>query len=1478
MNLEPMELIAATEAMSYNSVKPNFVYRNQKSMYLPRGQTKFNTNGVVFLITPNREVSMDVINSKFMLFYKSGYKFYSTPVRYAERVGSHQIRGNKRSIYRREFNENKEVAIRFKTPEELNRMIDADQTSFIYDLGAWHERFFTNRYFRTTKSICQDYMDFLNRRIGEVPCTKYDNKVILIPLDKWFKHDSTLGIRKRDLTNPLSIILLCMYRFPELLTQLTDGFTLILTDEASGCFMKTTIDSTDKKTCKLLYMKLKMQFKKMNCFKVIDEIEAEVEAEATPKEDEEVETFINVTRRLVGNTTTKTNAINTPHKVIASSATNSKPNNETSSDTIEKPKRSVEPTVKSAPKQKKIDIFNIDKEIGNDSSIEDIRDDIDINNQEIDEEISNTVATALSEDESLADGTYTEREAEDIIEDKVKRQVFISKFVPERSARLTAKLESYARKQEEVIKQTVPEMKSKLIDTSHFEEVLTEVHNENIKSNKFTNFDKSYIDKKLKPDLVSCVSKMSEAEIPIFIENIEIEDTSDVLNQQDTYTFHLVDEFGKKHKIVLDIPKIIDNTYVYLGGNRRTILKQRLNRPIVKIAPDTVDICTWYNKCRITRYGQAVDSKTTAIGKAIMGKKHYLKYKVVFGNARVRNKGYRTSLDFDYYARKMVEATIGNTRFIFDLNKLEETLKSFGVKEDIVIDDKLACGYTTSPDGKITVVRCRIDGKNITGDEGINDVILSKLSPSERSDIKLNGSGGQFAYARMKILAKYIPVAFFMLYCVGFSKMMSTCGIAYDIYDNTKENRKHDWGIEKGTIETMDKIIVYDKYPYENSLLMNGLKGLPFHSYSFTELDSKDTYIGWLNNWFSTVNIAPQLDQFKDFLLDDAAKEMLMDFNQPTELIPLLFYAVQLLVNNQYVSETDMTSVRIRSTEIIPNIMYDCVANAYGVFRKSRMMGGSAKINLPRNSVIKALSQSSILDDASVTNPVMSLEKSHTCTVKASTPQFGINLGGQNQSNGMTMARRAYDPTMVGVFGITCTPDAEVGIKRFLTIEPNITSTRGYIESTADQDLDNLNSANLFTFAESLTPPGVRHDDPPRTGMMYSQTSHMVMVDDSTPVLIGNHVESVVPYHMNGDFCFVAKKPGVIHDIKRGIYVVKYDDGTFDSFDTNPVIYKNSSEGAYTEVKFTCKHDIGYRFKKNEVLAMEPRAFTQDENGLTASMNIGVLAKVAIVSSYDIYEDSEPITKKLSERLGTTVIHMKPVTLLSTACIDYIVKIGDRVNTGDPLIKFDNNTGDENVDSFMEAIRKLPGVAEKINESVQPMIKTDESGVIEDIRVYSTVPVDALSPTLQKLIKEYHIKLETKANILEKYRNEGDNNFYKCGQLINETTDPVNAVFGKVKGSYVGEGVLIEIYIKSRDIIKKGDKNTNYCALKGVTSHVIPEGQEPFSESRPDEEISAFIAPLSILSRKTPSIFTNLFGNKVLIELKRKLKEDYLSD
>lgn len=387
----------------------------------------------------------------------------------------------------------------------------------------------------------------------------------------------------------------------------------------------------------------------------------------------------------------------------------------------------------------------------------------------------------------------------------------------------------------------------------------------------------------------------------------------------------------------------------------------------------------------------------------------------------------------------------------------------------------------------------------------------------------------------------------------------------------------------------------------------------------------------------------------------------------------------------------------------------------------------------------------------------------------------------------------------------------------------------------------------------------------------------MIPVEDSSPVLIGNKVESIIPYQMSDEFTIVAKQDGKVIDSIDGIIVIQYKDGTYKSIDTNVEVKKNSSAGFYIESKLICDKKVGDKVKKGEVIAYKDKAFTKNKNDLGASMNLGVLTKVAVVPSWDIFEDSAPVTHKLSERLATVMIDEKAVALDKNCFIQSMVKIGDKVNTGDSLLVFDQTQDDPLVAKFLESIRE--DLREDVIENNISTIKAKKAGEIVDIKIYSTVDIDELHPSLQKIIKEYHSRIKKKERILDKYKNEGDYKFYKSGNLITESTNKlIPDAQGKIKGVKVDEGVLIIFYIKFKDSISKGDKIVHQAALKGVTSHVIEEGLEPYSEYRPDEEISSIIAPLSITARKTPSVFLSMFGNKLLIELKRQLKDMYLNN
>lgn len=1424
------ELTPATE-VAYNGIINNKYYKNQPHFFLPKDT--FGKEIGVVILNPNKDSALRTIESDFIVWRKYGIKYMTTEVMYKDKIGATLVRKNYTMEFPNYYRDELNNYVNFRKTTNLQSHAKT-HLSLIQDTSEWQELYFKYRLNRSILLMCENYWKFTANKIAEtIPfANNYKHRLIYISFDEWRKAGAKIGLTKDCMNNPISMLLVCLYKYQALLKPLVDlKCDILLANEKEHEFIKIklTPDMLNPPSAKQIYAKLKVQLKRMSVFTFIEEYDKEVNTEKVPREEQ-------IKRDII---------INTMVRQFTGGEIHVK---DTDSDLSTSEYEELRNEIKSKEEDEYLS-----------------------QSSELKEEISDTVNNFLDEHPELQDATLAT--VADIVEDEVKEKVLVNKFVPERSKKALKLIEVETEKQNSILSQDIEDMASKIIDTTSFEDAVT-TNNPYITSSKYVNFDRDYNEKKYKKDLDNAVAALSEGDIKVFIEGIDEEDSSDVFNQKKTLTYHLRDEYNHTHTVKIDVPIIIDDCYIYMGGSRKYILKQRIFKPIVKIGPDQVQICTMYNKCTVTRHGKSVDSKTAAIKKELVSKD---KYHVSFGNAKVKNSKYKTTLDFDYISKSITKFNIGNNKFILEIDELINLLKEHGVD------------VTSYEDGTLVPVGYKIvNGKYepIVLTESFSDMLFDMFPDNDRANIKYTKTGqSQFAYARVKILDKDIPVALFALFCKGFDEVMNITGIEYEILANENEVKKKygkDYGFTKGVIQLKDCVIVWSKSPFENQLFMNGLYGLPLESYTYEELNSKDTYIDMLSMYYASANQSMNLDQFKNFLIDPKTKEILTDFGLPTEIVGVFFYACKLLVNNQYTSPNDLINMRIRGNEIIYQIAYQAVVNAYGNYRKSAYRKNPGKISVNQDCVMNALAVASLVEDESILNPVMTLDKTRSVNIKAfvsKTPSTsGISLTGINKTDGYTMAKRAYDDSMIGIFGVTTDHAANNGIIRFLTLEPNITSTNGYIDITPKEDVNELNMAQLMTPVELTTPGTLRHDDPQRAAMMRGQTTKMVLTDDMSPVLIGNKVESIIPYHMHNEFCFVAKQDGKVIDEQDGVYVIEYKDGTHDSFDSNPTIKKNSADGMYVELTFETKLKVGDKFKKNEVLAAEKRAFTKDTDDLSASMNIGVLAKVAITSIDDILEDSEPMTKKLSEQLGYYAIVKKTKALPANARIDRMVKIGDHVNIGDSLIVYDSHNGDEEITKFLNEYSKALGennMQEALVESNSTTMKASDSGEILDIKIYYTVDISELSPSLQKLVKAYNQKVNKKDKFLEKYKNEGDNKYYKCGQLLTETAEKSDTKYGKIKGEEVGDGVLIEIYIKHKDIIKKGDKTTNFCALKGVVSHVIEEGQEPWSEFRPDEEVSAFISPLSILARKTPSIYTNLFGNKVLIELKRKVIKDY---
>lgn len=69
------------------------------------------------------------------------------------------------------------------------------------------------------------------------------------------------------------------------------------------------------------------------------------------------------------------------------------------------------------------------------------------------------------------------------------------------------------------------------------------------------------------------------------------------------------------------------------------------------------------------------------------------------------------------------------------------------------------------------------------------------------------------------------------------------------------------------------------------------------------------------------------------------------------------------------------------------------------------------------------------------------------------------------------------------------------------------------------------------------------------------------------------------------------------------------------------------------------------------------------------------------------------------------------------------------------------------------------------------------------------------------------------------------------------------------------------------------DKIVAQSANKGVVKNIFPEGQAPFSEFRPNEQIHALFAARSFNARMVTSVWVSGAINKAMIELDRAVKD-----
>ena len=970
--------------------------------------------------------------------------------------------------------------------------------------------------------------------------------------------------------------------------------------------------------------------------------------------------------------------------------------------------------------------------------------------------------------------------------------------------------------------------------------------NDEWKDVHFSKFNETY---DLDRDIISIFNSMTDKSAPIAILDIDKKDNITSEDYLETWTVKFEDVDGKRHTVKLDVPKFIDNKFMMLRGNYKSIQAQLMLIPVIKTGPDTAQIVSNYNKIFIRRFNPANGSKTTAyqsILTKIFNKYDGKTFKVSNGDNGLICQKYELPIEYQDLAISYTRIEFSNGDFI-----------SFNMDEMTELAEKTKS--TGSLASSIPIMYSKKNNKVFFASDMVSSFILHRINEHavEAKDSELikmiedTKPSPKLSYTTASILNTNIPVIVVMAFSEGLQKAMTKANVQYEYSE--KRPPKED---PRPYIKFKDGYLLYDT-SIASSILMNGLQYVDTGFYSIKDINDREMWIDSLDNFGGRIK-ADGLDNFYDLMIDPITKEICELFKLPTDYVSILGYASSLLVDTKYNKHTDITGNRLRTNEIIAGYVYKTLATSYGIYQSTRKKNKrSAEFSIKQSAVVDAILKDPTASDFSILNPLLEVEAVNAVSFKG--------LAGMNSERSYSLDKRIYDDSMLGVIGTSTGFSANVGITRQATINASVANTRGCIQQKKG---DQLNTLNMLTATEAMTPFMTTHDDAMRIAMGYIQTSkHQMRVKRSSPNLVTTGMDEAIPYLTSNFFSYKFKgNKGKVIEITDKFIVYEDTETKERGFvDISEKTMKNSDGGFYVTLRLKPNVKKGQILKNNDILAYDPTSYSKqigsqkDDNGI--SYNVGTLSKIAIMTTDEAFNDSTVITESLSDSMSSDYCVEKSRYLPKDTNLYHIVQKGMPIQEGDPLLIFQNAFEEKDANVLLKAI--TDDDMEAVSDLGRIHVRSKLTGVVQDVKIFRTCELDELSPSLKKLVTSYENRIKKEKSELKKTGVEN----------VEGLLDPDYKLEPQGKLKDCLDGVKIFIYIKCHDNMGVGDKLVFSTALKGVIKTVIPKGKEPYTDFRPNENVEALLTTAGVNARMVTSIILNGLINKVLIETDRKCKD-----
>lgn len=320
---------------------------------------------------------------------------------------------------------------------------------------------------------------------------------------------------------------------------------------------------------------------------------------------------------------------------------------------------------------------------------------------------------------------------------------------------------------------------------------------------------------------------------------------------------------------------------------------------------------------------------------------------------------------------------------------------------------------------------------------------------------------------------------------------------------------------------------------------------------------------------------------------------------------------------------------------------------------------------------------------------------------------------------------------------------------------------------------------------------------PKRVNFVGIQHDHGVACPGYTQPMVRTGYEQIIAQRAGDMFSVAARKPGKVISVKDTGIIIQYEDGETKGFEIGRRFGTDSGLTFAHEIK--TNYRVGDTFKAGDIITYNSGFFERDHlNKNNMVWKQGVLVNTVLYESGQTHEDASSISRKLAEKLSTTITKTKIVKVSFDQVVRNLVEVGTTVKHDSILcIVEDAVTSNSNMfdEDSLNTLRLLSSQA--------PTAKT--KGVVEKIEVFYHGDKEDMSPSLRAIANMSDMSLAKLRKSINKPVVNGD------------VADELN-IDGE---SLAFETVAIKFYITHNVVTGIGDKGVFANQLKTVFSEVM---------------------------------------------------------